>query len=121
MQGALPLQSLWELYFKGHDCKMYSIHVHVHLNYNFPNVVQGGEINVFDAEKQLLANDLLDPNNETFMLHSKSCMYPSPISLGLTNTSPNHNITFSIALTMLVEVDKEGIMDFDTSRDLSHP
>jgi len=36
MQGTLPLQSLWELYFKGHDCEMYSIHVHVHLNYNFP-------------------------------------------------------------------------------------
>jgi hypothetical protein len=83
--------------------------------------VQGGEINVFDPEKQLLANDLLDPNNERFMFHSKSCMYPSPISLRLTNTSPNHNIALSIALTMLVEVDKENIVDFDTSRDLSHP
>jgi hypothetical protein len=83
--------------------------------------VQGGEINVFGAEMQLLANDLLDPNNERFMLHSKSCMYPSPISLGLTNTLPNHNIALSIALTMLVEVDKEDIMHFDTSRDLSHP
>ncbi len=76
---------------------------------------------MFDPEKQLLANDLLDPNNERFMLHSKSCMYPSPISLRLTNTSPNHNIALSIALTMLVEVDKENIVDFDTSRDLSHP
>jgi hypothetical protein len=38
MPGALLLQSLWELYFKGHDCEMHSIHVHVHLNYNFPNV-----------------------------------------------------------------------------------
>jgi hypothetical protein len=74
--------------------------------------VQRGEINVFDAERKILANDFLDPNNERFMLHSKSWMYPSPISLGLTNTSPNHNIALSIALTMLVEVDKEGIMDF---------
>ncbi len=83
--------------------------------------MQGGEINVFDVERQLLANDLLDPNNERFMFHSKSCMYPSLISLGITNTSRNHNIALSIALTMLVEVDKENIMDFDASRDLSHP
>jgi hypothetical protein len=76
---------------------------------------------VFDLEKQLLANYLLDPNNERFMFHSKSCMYPSLISLGLINTSPNHNIALSIALTLLVEVDKQDIMDFDTLRDLSHP
>jgi hypothetical protein len=68
---------------------------------------------MFDAERQLLANDLFDPNNERFMLHSKSCTYPFPISLGLTNTSPNHKIALSIALTMLVEVDKECIVDFD--------
>jgi hypothetical protein len=83
--------------------------------------VQGGEINVSDAKRQLLANDLLDPNNERFMFHSKSCMYPSPISLGHTNTSPNQNIALSTALTMLIEVDKKHIVDFDTSRDLSHP
>ncbi len=34
---ALPLQALWELYFKGHE-GMYSIYVHAHPNYSFPNV-----------------------------------------------------------------------------------
>jgi hypothetical protein len=34
---ALPLQALWELYFKGHE-GMYSIYVHAHPNYIFPNV-----------------------------------------------------------------------------------
>jgi hypothetical protein len=34
---ALPLQAVWELYFKGHE-GMYSIYVHAHPNYIFPNV-----------------------------------------------------------------------------------
>jgi hypothetical protein len=34
---ALPLQALWELYFKRHE-GMYSIYVHAHPNYTFPNV-----------------------------------------------------------------------------------
>ncbi|CAK9874004.1 unnamed protein product [Sphagnum jensenii] len=88
---ALPLQALWELYFKGHE-GMYSIYVHAHPNYSFPNVssssvffgrnipskeVEWGGLSMLDAERQLLANALLDPNNERFVLLSESCI---PIS-----------------------------------------
>jgi hypothetical protein len=36
--------------------------------------VRWGEINVFDAERRLLANALLDPQNERFVLLSESCI-----------------------------------------------
>ncbi|CAK9222198.1 unnamed protein product [Sphagnum troendelagicum] len=106
MKGALPLQSLWELYFKGHDCKMYSIHVHVHPNYYFPNVSLDSSV--------FFCHNIPSKVNIKFLKLSV-------FSFKLTNTSPNHNIALSIALTMLVEVDKENIVDFDTSRNLSHP
>ncbi|PIN24108.1 hypothetical protein CDL12_03163 [Handroanthus impetiginosus] len=85
--GPLPLAAFWERFFKGHE-GMYSIYVHPHPSYNdsvpkdsafygrrIPSQsVHWGTISMIDAERRLLANALLDPSNQSFVLLSDSCI-----------------------------------------------
>ncbi|GAB2210809.1 hypothetical protein Droror1_Dr00016093 [Drosera rotundifolia] len=86
-KGPLPLSPLWEMFFKGHQ-GLYSIYVHAHPSYNesvrvdsvfygrhIPSqLVLWGTISMIDAERRLLANALLDPSNQRFVLLSESCI-----------------------------------------------
>ncbi|KVI02796.1 Glycosyl transferase, family 14, partial [Cynara cardunculus var. scolymus] len=85
--GPMPLLPLWELFFKGHK-GLFSIYIHPHPDYNdtIPqdSVFYGtritsqplywGDISMVDAERRLLANALLDPLNQRFVLLSESCI-----------------------------------------------
>ncbi|KAI3813476.1 hypothetical protein L1987_18201 [Smallanthus sonchifolius] len=85
--GPLPLLPLWELFFKGHN-GLFSIYVHPHPSYNdtvpedsvfygtriTSQPVYWGDISMVDAERRLLANALLDPSNQRFVLLSDSCI-----------------------------------------------
>ncbi|XP_024388351.1 glycosyltransferase BC10 [Physcomitrium patens] len=84
--GPLPLAPLWELFFKGHKV-FYNIYVHSLPGYEpkeYPSSVffgrhvssqevKWGDISMNDAERRLLANALLDFDNERFVLLSESC------------------------------------------------
>ncbi|KAG0601593.1 hypothetical protein M758_11G124700 [Ceratodon purpureus] len=84
--GPLPLSPLWEKFFKGHE-DQYSIYVHSLPGYEpdaAPSSVffgrhitsqasKWGDISMCDAERRLLANALLDQDNERFILLSESC------------------------------------------------
>ncbi|ESQ28430.1 hypothetical protein EUTSA_v10018660mg [Eutrema salsugineum] len=86
-RGPLPLAPLWERFFRGHE-GLFTIYVHTNPFYN-ESVPQGsvfhgrripskrvnwGNANMVDAERRLLANALLDINNERFLLLSESCI-----------------------------------------------
>ncbi|KAG7586285.1 Glycosyl transferase family 14 [Arabidopsis thaliana x Arabidopsis arenosa] len=86
--GPLPLAPLWERFFRGHE-GLFTIYVHTNLsNYNefmlqgsvfygrrIPSKrVDWGNANMVEAERRLLANALLDINNERFILLSESCI-----------------------------------------------
>jgi hypothetical protein len=84
--GPLPLAPLWERFFKGHEDR-YSIYVHALPSYEpteqpssvffgrhiLSREVKWGDITMNDAERRLLANALLDFENERFILLSESC------------------------------------------------
>ncbi|KAG6471397.1 glycosyltransferase BC10-like [Zingiber officinale] len=86
-KGPLPLAPLWEEFLKGHEGK-YSIYVHSSPDYqpDFPRrsvfyrrqipsqVAEWGKMSMCDAEQRLLANALLDVDNERFVLLSESCI-----------------------------------------------
>ncbi|KAJ3700830.1 hypothetical protein LUZ61_004535 [Rhynchospora tenuis] len=86
-RGDLPLAPFWDEFFKGHD-GMYSIYVHPDPAYNgsvpknsvffgrrIPSQsARWGQINMIEAERRLIANALLDPANERFVLLSESCI-----------------------------------------------
>ncbi|XP_058188546.1 glycosyltransferase BC10-like [Rhododendron vialii] len=86
-RGPLPMLPLWERFFKGHE-KLFSIYVHALPGYelNVSNTsafygrqipsqhVEWGTVSLFDAERRLLANALLDFSNERFVLLSESCI-----------------------------------------------
>lgn len=86
-KGSLPLAPLWERFFKGHS-GLYSIYIHSLPSYqaDFPptsvfygrqvpsQVAEWGRMSICDAERRLLANALLDINNEWFVLLSESCI-----------------------------------------------
>lgn len=86
-RGPLPLVPLWEKFFRGHE-GLYSIYVHptpsfkLNVNSTSPfyrreirsQVVQWGHTNMYDAERRLLANALLDFSNERFILLSETCI-----------------------------------------------
>ncbi|KAI3699456.1 hypothetical protein L2E82_43788 [Cichorium intybus] len=86
-RGPIPLSPLWELFFKGHK-GLFSIYVHTHPSYNdttpqdsvfygtriVSKSVRWGDISLIDAERRLLANALLDPLNQRFVLLSESCI-----------------------------------------------
>ncbi|XP_077238520.1 glycosyltransferase BC10-like [Tasmannia lanceolata] len=83
--GSLPFEKLWEKFLLGHE-ERFSIYVHAsrekseHMSPLFvnrdihSNKVAWGQISMVDAEKRLLANALLDPDNQHFVLLSDSCV-----------------------------------------------
>ncbi|KAL6137561.1 hypothetical protein ACLB2K_062853 [Fragaria x ananassa] len=93
-KGPLPMEPLWERFFKGHE-GLYSIYVHSLPSYT-PNfsatsvfykrqipskLAEWGEMNMCEAERRLLANALLDISNEWFILLSESCIPLSNLSI----------------------------------------
>ncbi|RLN00620.1 hypothetical protein C2845_PM06G35210 [Panicum miliaceum] len=94
-RGPLPLAPLWEKFFAGADRALYSVYVHATPGYrpDFPpasafyrrqvpsQVAAWGQTSMCDAERRLLANALLDPGNERFVLVSESCvpLYGFPV------------------------------------------
>ncbi|KAJ1696713.1 hypothetical protein LUZ63_005225 [Rhynchospora breviuscula] len=107
----IPLLPLWERFFEGHKGK-FSIYVHVPSEiYEEPqesSVFQGrripskpvewGKPSMVDAERRLLANALLDPLNQRFVLLSESCI-------------PLYN--FSIIYDYLIQSNLSFIGSFD--------
>ncbi|CAN6335248.1 unnamed protein product [Urochloa humidicola] len=88
-RGPLPLAPLWEKFFAGAGGReLYSVYVHATPGYrhDFPpaspfyrrqvpsQVARWGDTSMADAERRLLANALLDPGNERFVLVSESCI-----------------------------------------------
>ncbi|KAG8384098.1 hypothetical protein BUALT_Bualt04G0082700 [Buddleja alternifolia] len=85
--GRLSLAPFWDRFFKGHEGN-YSVYVHPHPSYNesvpqdsvfyarrIPSQpVYWGQLTMIDAERRLLANALLDPSNQRFVLLSDSCI-----------------------------------------------
>ncbi|XP_021911212.1 uncharacterized protein LOC110825057, partial [Carica papaya] len=83
--GMLPFEPLWEKFFHGHEDR-FSIYVHAskdkpyHASRYFvgrdipSNKVGWGKISMVDAEKRLLANALLESDNQHFVLLSDSCI-----------------------------------------------
>ncbi|CAL4904758.1 unnamed protein product [Urochloa decumbens] len=97
-RGPLPLAPLWERFFAGAGAggrELYSVYVHATPGYrhDFPpaspfhrrqvpsQVARWGDTSMADAERRLLANALLDPGNERFVLLSESCipLYSFPV------------------------------------------
>ncbi|KAJ4960687.1 hypothetical protein NE237_020597 [Protea cynaroides] len=87
-KGPLPLAPLWEQFFRGYE-GLYSIYVHPDPSFNESEVPQNsvfygrrinskraewGMMTMIDAERRLLANALLDPSNQRFVLLSESCI-----------------------------------------------
>ncbi|GJN40638.1 hypothetical protein PR202_gb29884 [Eleusine coracana subsp. coracana] len=87
VRGDLPLRPLWEKFFAGHQ-GLYSIYLHTDPSYTGSppkdSVFYGrmipsqktfwGDVTLLAAERRLLANALLDLNNERFALLSESCI-----------------------------------------------
>ncbi|XP_051116878.1 glycosyltransferase BC10-like [Andrographis paniculata] len=88
VKRSIPMAPLWELFFKGHE-ELYSIYVHSQPSYietevNASSIFHGrripskkvewGRFNMVEAERRLLANALLDPSNQRFILLSDSCI-----------------------------------------------
>ncbi|KAJ0261030.1 hypothetical protein HA466_0042290 [Hirschfeldia incana] len=85
--GRLPLASLWDKFFEGHE-GFYSIYVHTNPSFQdyYPETsvfysrripsqaVYWGTSSMVDAERRLLANALLDQSNQRFVLLSDSCI-----------------------------------------------
>ncbi|KAM0973776.1 hypothetical protein ACFX2I_016940 [Malus domestica] len=91
--GTLPFEELWENFFQGHEDK-FTVYVHaskqkpVHVSRYFadrdihseqmPLIINSqvvwGKFSMVEAEKRLLANALLDPDNQHFVLLSDSCI-----------------------------------------------
>ncbi|XP_072967284.1 glycosyltransferase BC10-like [Typha angustifolia] len=92
-RGRLPLRPLWERFFEGHD-GLFSIYVHTSPDFKeeapqrsvfymrrIPSKsTEWGQPSMLDAERRLLANALLDPYNDRFVLLSESCipLFPFP-------------------------------------------
>uniref|UniRef100_A0A2P2PLA4 Uncharacterized protein MANES_10G110200 n=1 Tax=Rhizophora mucronata TaxID=61149 RepID=A0A2P2PLA4_RHIMU len=86
-RGSLPMLPLWERFFRGHD-KYFNIYVHAPPRYllnvssdspfyrrEIPSQgVKWGTMSLFDAERRLLSNALLEFSNERFVLLSESCI-----------------------------------------------
>uniref|UniRef100_K3Z6T0 Uncharacterized protein n=1 Tax=Setaria italica TaxID=4555 RepID=K3Z6T0_SETIT len=83
------------MFFAGADKELFSVYVHATPGYrhDFPpaspfyrrqvpsQVARWGDTSMCDAERRLLANALLDPGNERFVLVSESCvpLYAFPV------------------------------------------
>ncbi|KAK6150982.1 hypothetical protein DH2020_015914 [Rehmannia glutinosa] len=72
--GPLPLAPFWDRFFTGHQ-GMYSIYVHPHPSFNYSSVPQDSAFYGRAIPSQTsLANALLDPSNQRFVLLSDSCI-----------------------------------------------
>ncbi|XP_058724800.1 glycosyltransferase BC10-like [Vicia villosa] len=83
--GSLPFEKLWHMFFQGHEGK-FTVYVHaskekpVHVSSYFvgrdihSEPVTWGKVSMVEAERRLLANALLDPDNQHFVLLSDSCI-----------------------------------------------
>ncbi|XP_057424680.1 glycosyltransferase BC10-like [Lotus japonicus] len=83
--GSLPFEKLWHVFFQGHEGK-FTVYVHasrekpVHVSPYFvgrdihSEPVAWGMTSMVEAERRLLANALLDPDNQHFVLLSDSCI-----------------------------------------------
>ncbi|MED6204976.1 hypothetical protein PIB30_013742 [Stylosanthes scabra] len=88
-QGSLPFEKLWHIFFSGHEGK-FSVYVHasrekpIHFSNYFigrdihSEPVAWGKFSMVEAEKRLLGNALLDPDNQHFVLLSESCVPVRP-------------------------------------------
>lgn len=84
-RGPLPQERIWERFFQGHE-DLFSVYVHaaeekhswksvVFKDREIPSKkVSWGKIDMINAQKRLLANALLDQDNEYFVLLSESCI-----------------------------------------------
>jgi hypothetical protein len=87
-RGPLPFARLWERYFFGHE-RLYSVYVHADPSYVPDDVplsspfygrfirseeVRWARISMYNAERRLLGNALLDYSNEWFVLLSEACI-----------------------------------------------
>ncbi|KAF3447627.1 hypothetical protein FNV43_RR12814 [Rhamnella rubrinervis] len=83
--GSLPFEKLWEKFFYGHEDR-FTVYVHasrerpIHVSRYFigrdirSEKVVWGKFSMVEAEKRLLANALIDPGNQHFVLLSDSCV-----------------------------------------------
>jgi hypothetical protein len=109
--GPLPLAPLWERFFLGHQ-KLFNIYVHslpafepdeapssVFFGRHIPSQeAKWGDISMCDAERRLLANALLDYDNERFVLLSETC-------------APLWNFTFSYNYLIKSHYSFVGVFD----------
>ncbi|VVA94276.1 unnamed protein product [Arabis nemorensis] len=113
-RGPLPLAPLWETFFQGHE-GLFTIYVHTDPSYN-ESMPQGsvfngrripskkvdwGNANMVEAERRLLANALLDINNERFVLLSESCIPLfnfTTIYSYLTNSNQTHVDSYDLPI-----------------------
>ncbi|KAL6571061.1 hypothetical protein OROGR_000611 [Orobanche gracilis] len=116
-KGRLPLASLWEMLFRGHEGR-FSIYIHtlpdftsepdessVFYKRRIPSkLVQWGKSTMIDAERRLLANALLDFTNERFVLLSETCI-------------PLFN--FSTIYDYLINSEQSFLSTFDDPRPIS--
>ncbi|KAK9097732.1 hypothetical protein Syun_024777 [Stephania yunnanensis] len=91
--GTLPFERLWDRFFQGHEGR-FTIYIHasrekpVHVSQYFvgreirSDKVVWGKISMVDAERRLLANALVDSDNQHFVLLSDSFEDPGPIGSG---------------------------------------
>lgn len=87
--ASLPFEKLWHKFFEGHEGR-FSIYVHasrerpVHVSRYFvgrdirSEPVGWGKVSMVEAERRLLANALLDTDNQHFVLLSESCIPVRP-------------------------------------------
>ncbi|KAK4797825.1 hypothetical protein SAY86_030151 [Trapa natans] len=146
---AVHLSPIWEKFFRGHQ-GLYSIYWHAHPSYEdsmpvdsvfygtrIPSQeVQWGTSSMMDAEKRLLANALLDPSNQRFVLLSESCIplfdFKTVYSY-LTNTNLSFQASFDdprksargrynpkMAPTINVTDWRKGSQWFELNRDLAN-
>ncbi|GMI89528.1 hypothetical protein like AT4G31350 [Hibiscus trionum] len=100
--GTLHFEPLWDKFFRGHEDR-FSVYVHtsrekpVHTSPYFigrdihGETVVWGKIPMIDIERRLLAQSLLDPDNQQFVLLSDSCV-------------PLHNFDYVYNYLMLTNV-----------------
>lgn len=150
-RGPLPLAPLWDRFFASAaaDRRLYSVYVHATPGYraDFPpssafhrrqvpsQAARWGAASMWDAERRLLANALLDPGNDRFVLLSESCapLFPFPaVHAYLTRSrhsfvgafddpGPHGRGRYRPALAPEVRADqwRKGAQWFELARDLA--
>ncbi|CAD6269487.1 unnamed protein product [Miscanthus lutarioriparius] len=105
-RGPLPLAPLWDRFFAGAgDVGLFTL-------IQMP-VAAWGEASMLDAERRLLANALLDPANERFVLLSESCV---PL-YGF----PAHYLPTALSIEAPARIANRSVTWVDWSRGGAHP